>query len=269
MKRKYFYIILCFINLIIPIIDLYNKVETHNTFISSLQNSEKNDNIMFPIYSDFSLWICGINVSKYSAMFFYVLLATIIVFCFIFASEKMKQGLPENINMSKYCLNTYSKVFLLSGFLSAFPLIFNFISMSMFVSSIRPDSVYDIFYGIFSENVFGDIFYKCPLLYLMIFIILVFVFWGIIGCIGYGLAITFKYKSIPLLCEGGVLLIIHYIQYSSKSEKTFSPLSVFCSYKCLYENYKIIFIEIFTLIVLVMLLFFYSSRHNKLVQHDI
>lgn len=265
MKRKYFYIILCVINSIIPIIDLYDKVKDNNTFISSLQNEDINDNIMFPIYSDFSLWICGINVSKYSAIFFYVLLATIIIFCFIFASEKMKQGLSENINMSKYCLNTYSKAFLLSGFLSAFPLILNFIAMSMFVSSIRPDSVYDIFYGIFSDNAFGDIFYRYPLLYLLIFIILVFVFWGIIGCIGYGLAITFKYKPIPLLCECGALLMIHYIQYSSKSEKTFSPLSVFCSYRCLYENYKIIFIEIFILIVLAILLFLYSYRHNKLV----
>lgn len=256
MKRKIYYIILCVINSIIPMIDLYNKVETHNTFISSLQNKEINDNIMFPIYSDFSLWLCGINVSKYSAIFFYVLLATMTIFCFIFASEEMKLGFPENINMSKYCLNTYSKAFLLSVFLSAFPLILNFIVMNMFVSSIHPDSVYDIFY-------------QFPFLYLLIFIILVFVFWGLIGCIGYGLAIIFKYKTILLLCEGGALLMIHYIQHCSESEKTFSPLSVFCSYKCLYDNYKIILIETASLIVLAVLLFLCSFKYNKLVKHDI
>lgn len=266
---KIYYIILCVINSIISIIDLYDKVEIHNTFISSLQNGEINDNIMFPIYSDFSLWLCGINVSKYSAIFFYVLLATTMIFCFIFSYEKMKHGFPKNINMSKYCLRTYSKAFLLSGFLSAFPLILNFIAMSMFVSSIRPDSIYDIFYGIFSDNIFGDIFYQFPFLYLLIFIIIVFAFWGLIGCIGYGLAIIFKYKTIPLLCTGGVLLMIHYIQHRSESEKTFSPLSVFCSYKCLYDNYKIILIETVSLIALAVLLFLYSFKHNKLVKHDI
>ena len=62
---------------------------------------------------------------------------------------------------------------------------------------------------------------------------------------------------------GGTLLIIHYIQYRSKSEKVFSPLSLFCSYKCLYENYTIIFVELIILIGLASFLALYSLRQIK------
>ena len=263
MKKLFFYIILCCVNSIISMIDLYIKVKDSNIFLSSLNHDEKKENILLPIYSSFSLWMCGINAGKYAAVFFYVNLAVIILFCLIF-SKTVKSEISERKTIPKHSSGKYIKAFGLSGLLSVIPLILNFLTISMFVSSIRPDSVYDVFYGIFSDNIFGDVFYRFPFLYLLIFIALVFTFWGAIGCIGYSLTVIIRKKIIPLTFMGGTLLIIHYIQYRSKSEKVFSPLSLFCSYRCLYENYTIICIELIILIGLALFLALYSLRQIKL-----
>lgn len=263
MKKTFFYIILFCVNSIISMIDVYTKVSDNNVFLSYLNSEEVNENIMLPIYSSFSLWICGINASKYAAVFFYVNLAVIILFC-LFFSKTVESEISEHKTIPKHSFDKYIKAFGLSGLLSVIPLILNFLTISMFVSSIRPDSVYDIFYGIFSDNIFGDVFYRFPFLYLLIFIALVFTFWGAIGCIGYSLTVIIRKKIIPLTFMGGTLLIIHYIQYRSKSEKVFSPLSLFCSYRCLYENYTIICIELIILIGLALFIALYSLRQIKL-----
>lgn len=264
MKKMYFYIILYCINSFIPMIDLYNKVKEYNIIISTFNNNKINNNIMLPLYSNFSLWICGLNISKYTNIFFYLNFASIIILCIIFF-EKNKYENSKYITITKYFFISHVKIFLLSGFLSIIPLILNFITMSMFVSSIQPDSVYDIYYGIFSDNYFGDIFYQSQFLYLFIFIVLVFVFWGIIGCIIYSLTTILKNRIIPSICMCIIILIIHYIQYRSKSEKIFSPLSIFCSYRCLYENYIIIFIEL--IILLTILSCLYILKYSKLSLH--
>lgn len=49
----------------------------------------------------------------------------------------------------------------------------------------------------------------------------------------------------------------------------FIVMSMFVSSKCLYDNYKIILIEIASLIVLAVLLLLCSFKHNKLFKHDI
>ena len=263
MKKYYYYIVLCIINAIIPIIDSYNKVRDNRAFLSSLQGKERYDNILFPIYSDFSVWICGINANRYSTLYFYVLLATTLIFGFIFTFKEEYSWIPPNMNRLKYCSKMYSMCFLLTGLLAVFPLLVNFIVLSMFVPSINPDSVYDIYFGIFSDNIFGDIFYRYPLLYLLLFIMIVFVFWGLIGCIEYGLSVVVKYKPIPLLLVGGVLLVINYIQHCFKSDKIFSPLSIFCSYRCLYDNYKMIIVYISILVILVMLLFVNTYKYKS------
>lgn len=264
MKKKGYFIILCIINSVIPMIDLFNKVKEHNIYVLSLENSEKNENVLFSLHSNFSLWFLGIGENKYSSIFFYILLSTTLILCFIFSSENSKQKYPSNTNMSKCYFNTYCKVFFINGFLAVFPLILNFIILSMFVSSIKPDSVYDIFWGIFSDNFFGNIFYNSPFIYLMLFFSLIFAFWGFIGCIEYGLTFIFKNKVISLLLISISLLGIHFIQYHSKSEKIFSPLSIFNSYECLYNNYIIIFTELVFLIIFSGFCFLYPIRKNNL-----
>lgn len=263
MKKKCIYLFLIIINSIIPIIDAYNKIVENNTFISSLSTMETNNNVMFPICSNFFLWMCGINTSKFSHAYYYVALLTTLIACFVFSYNKNSNEMLNN-NISKY-----SKIFLLSGFLVSFPLLFNFILISMFIPSVIPDSVYDIYYGIFSDNSFGDIFYRYPFLYFLLFIVIVFIFWGLIGGISYGLTKLFKCKLIPLLLEITIILILHYIQSRFVSEQIFSPLSIFSSYKCLYDNYKNIFIEILELLVFIGILIVCSLNSNKLVKDKI
>ena len=135
MKKLFFYIILCCVNSIISMIDLYIKVKDSNIFLSSLNHDEKKENILLPIYSSFSLWMCGINAGKYAAVFFYVNLAVIILFCLIF-SKTVKSEISERKTIPKHSSGKYIKAFGLSGLLSVIPLILNFLTISMFVSSL-------------------------------------------------------------------------------------------------------------------------------------
>lgn len=254
--KKIIYILLCVANCIVPIIDLYNKIIAIDTNITF---QEKNNNdFLLSINSSFSVWICGINPNRAISIYFYILLASTLIFCYLFSSEEKKKKITENRGKK-----IYIKAFIMTGGLSAFPITLNLLVISMFAPSLKPDSAYDIFYGVFSDNIFGDFFYRHILLYIFIFELFVFIYWGIIGCIGCCLSNTFKYKIISLLFEGVIILLVHYIQYKTKTNIAFSPLSIFTSYRCLYENYKIILIEIVILLLFIELMIIYSSKHNK------
>nr|MDE7105206.1 hypothetical protein [Ruminococcus sp.] len=169
----------------------------------------------------------------------------------------VKSGkLTSNNISSQHYFNKFVSVFISSGLLIVIPLSMNFIVTSLFVPSVTPDSVYDIYYGIFSNDFGGQLFYTLPYVYILSFILLNFVFYGLFGCIGLYVSIFFKRKIVSIITHAIIIYSIELLKkrFLANLSIEISPISFLCPIKAVSCNYILIITEI-AIMLLVTLVF--------------
>lgn len=257
--NKYF-ICVCIYGTLLSLLHCYQKITAYNSALKSLihynSTSVIQSNPYAPITNVFTVWI-GFDTANTLAKIFFLTfpLAAAIPYCWSYCSDR-KSGYADKaiyeVGKYNYHLNKYIAVFISSGLTIVIPLLVNFLIMLLFVPAICPDSVYDIYYGIFSNNFMAEIFYGMPILYVGIFILLNFVFCGLFGCFGYAVSTIIKSRIIAIISPLSVLLLIEYIKDSivknnPLNNTEFSPLSFLCPAKSFTSNRLIIITEIIVL----------------------
>ena len=159
----------------------------------------------------------------------------------------------------------YLSVFISSGLITAIPLFINFIGISIFIPSVIPDSAYDINYGMFSNNYVGILFYNTPFAYILFYIVLNFIFNGILGNLGLSISTIVKSKTVSILFPSVIVIIAE--KLSNKLYTIFnyeiSPISFLSSKNSMYFNGFVIFIEIITLTILTILFSIIGLRGKR------
>lgn len=187
--NKYF-ICICIFGIIIAILHSYSRVTEYIGISSDLTEFAKNgQNPYSPISSAFTMWIGCDGENKYAKLFYNLFpLLSVFPFCWSYCSD-YKNGYAKKLINSygtyNYHMSKYVAIFVTSGLIMIIPILIDFLIILLFIPAIYPDSVYDIYYGIFSNNFMADIFYSHPFAYVIIFILLDFVYCGLFGCIGY------------------------------------------------------------------------------------
>lgn len=261
-KNKFFYIS-CIIGIILSLICVFEAVKDYSDYAVSLEEVEMiNLNPLVPTLSAYTLWIGGGESNLYSTMMFLMLpLLVSLPYAWSYCSDRKNGYLKKAVNeigSLKYNLSKYVATFISSGLVIAIPLIINLLSVLMFVPAITPDSVYDIYYGVFSYNFLGDVFYTVPILYDLIYILMIFLFCGLIGCLGYSFAVLFKSRILAVISPSALLLLIHYKkQYIGSFDFEISAISFLSSATNLFYNIKTVIIEavilfVFTFIICVL-----------------
>ncbi len=152
-------------------------------------------------------------------------------------------------------MSKYIAVFISSGLTITVPLLLDFLIILLFVPAIFPDSVYDIYYGIFSNNFMADIFYGQPFVYVLIFLLLCFVFCGLFGCLGYSISTLIKSKIIAIVVPTVLMILVEFVKNLIMKNDSiynieFSPLSFLCPAKSYTTNWIIIISEIVVLFLI-------------------
>lgn len=152
-------------------------------------------------------------------------------------------------------MSKYIAVFISSGLTITIPLLLDFLIILLFVPAIYPDSVYDIYYGIFSNNFMADIFYGQPFVYVMMFLLLCFVFCGLFGCLGYSISTLIKSKIVAIVVPTVLMILVEFVKNLIMKNDLiynieFSPLLSLCPAKSYTTNWSIIISEIVVLFLI-------------------
>ena len=184
----------------------YNDIYTM-IMDSMAQGKDYIINPCFPIYSVYNLWIGNDGESQYAIILFWgmPLLSYISLGCMCNiknTNEFLYLSNPRNY------LSNYAKVFIWSGSMIGIPLLVNFLGMTLFIPSFTPDSIYDIYYRIFSNDFLSNCFYCKPLLYVIFFIVLDFVFYGLFGAVCLTLRTFSKLRILPFISPVLIMTVI-------------------------------------------------------------
>ena len=250
----------CIFGIVIIFLHSYSIVVEYNSVIPTIENSvRKGINPLAPTISVFTSWIGWNSENKYSKLFFYSMPFISVIPYFWSYCDDINKGKVNVIIKKKerlnYHLTKYFATFVSSGLIIAIPLLLDFLILLLFIPAIFPDSVYDIYYGIFSNNFMANTFYTNPLLYIFVFLVLNFIYCGLFGCIGYSVSTVIKNKVISLITPFTFILLTEFIKNRVISDiatqrNNFSPLTFLCPAKSINTNWIIIIVEIIALFII-------------------
>jgi len=168
-----------------------------------------------PLESLFNHWIGSEAISAGSVNFFFIFPILIAIpYGWSYCLEKQK-GYIRNVVLRsgkpRYYFSKYVAMFVSGGLAMVIPLLLNFIITAMFVPAVYPDPSYITGYGIFTASILSKAFYTNPFLYVFLYLLVDFVFCGLITCLCFALATFIKNRVVVVLMPFFILLAFRYI----------------------------------------------------------
>ncbi len=230
---------------LVKTVRLYSDYRAHISFEEVLSQ-----NTLAPTFSAYTMWIGGprLENDKTSKLFFWViLLATSIPYAWSYCSEVKKARSNKKTPSCgfSYMFSKYLAVFISSGLIAAIPLIINLLGIMLFVPITSPDPVYDIYFREFSSSILGNLYYVHPIFYECIYVAVIFIFCGALGCLGYAVSSVVRSRIIAVSTAPALLMAIYFAKEKLPVKYgILSPLDFMNVADVMFRNYKILFIEI-------------------------
>jgi ABC-type transport system involved in multi-copper enzyme maturation permease subunit len=159
-------------------------------------------NKMLNPHNVFSKWMGGESYSLQSYLFFLIapILATL-PFADTFFTDR-KSGYIKNIytrvSKRRYLMSKYLAVFLCGGLAVVLPLVVNLGVTAVILPSHLPEIVTSV-YTIDATAVLGDLFITQPYLYILIYLLLDFVFYGLLATVALDISFVVENRFVVLL----------------------------------------------------------------------
>lgn len=175
-------------------------------------------NPLMPMETLFNHWIGGEVNSPGSADYFFLFpLLISIPYGWSYCAEKHR-GYVKNMviraGRTRYYLSKYIALFLSGGLAMVIPLLLNFLFTAMFVPAVMPNPSYITAYGVGASSFMSMIFYSRPFLYVFLYLLVDFVFGGLIACLCFALSAFVKNRIVVTLLPFFILLGFNYLCYS-------------------------------------------------------
>lgn len=186
------------------------------------ENGQPLQTLFLPATSLYCKWLGG-DAGQFTtaAFYFLVYLVCTVPFSWSLVSEK-QSGYDAHMVLSAgkgpYYLSKYIASFLSGGFVVAVPLAVNFILSACFVPAFRPEPYADLYYGVGSPYLWGDLFVTAPLLYVALYILLAGIMAGWWATLGVSLALIVQNRFVVMICP-------YYRMYSDNDLRSFAPLA--------------------------------------------
>jgi ABC-type transport system involved in multi-copper enzyme maturation permease subunit len=163
----------------------------------------------------FNNWVGGEGFSLGSSIFFYIFpLMLAIPYGWSYCSE-LKSGYIKNMvirtKRMPYFLSKYIAVFVASGLVVIIPMVANIMLTACYLPAITPNSQWTIYTGVGPNSLMSQLYYTVPFLYLFIYLLIDFVFCGLIGCLSFAVTHLIKNRVVVVLFPFAVLLLWQYL----------------------------------------------------------
>jgi len=219
LKNKFFFIAVL-IGCIITIQNVWYFVNMYNNELKFISDYFKSSGIDLSGYSystgnsPFVAWVGTEAQSKSSTVLYFILpLLIAIPYGWSYCSER-KSGYEKNIIIRSgkinYYLSKYIAIFVSGGLTIVITLLFNFLTLSLFLPLRKPYVGDDIYTGVFPYHIFCSVFYTHPYIYVFFKLLLAFVFCGLIACISYSASLLTKNKVIVTIVPFLFSLVLMY-----------------------------------------------------------
>ena len=109
----------------------------------------------------------------------------------------------------QYFLAKYIATFLSGGLIMFIPLVFNFILTACFIPAVTPSILYST-YGIEFGSMWSELFYTNPLIFVLLYLVLDFIFAGLFATFGLACSFFTKYSFVSVIVPYLIILLIHY-----------------------------------------------------------
>lgn len=243
--------------IILTVLSIINAASNINEY-NMLKKGILTDEIMsynpgIPIMTTFNMWLGTRKSNNITDLFFVLALAfSILPYTWSHRYEIRRKKTDAELGIKQY-YNKLIAVFITSGAIIAIPMIINFISVSLFIPSRKPDSIYDIYYGIFSSDLMGNYFYSSPMLYIFVYVLICFALCGAIGGMTYALSTIIENWILASAVPVAFILLFRFND-SAKAlfETEISPINLLNSAPEAFIKFKYIAIEfVFMLAIII------------------
>ena len=271
LRNKFFYLSLivgCAITFLAFLYDL-------NIYRIDLSNTQgEGINPMYAAASLFNLWIGGEPFSLGSTIYFFIFpLLVTIPYGWSYCEEKnngYNRVMTVNAGSRNYLFAKYIAAFWSGALAMVVPLLFNFFISSLFFPAVLPEPIYCTTNGIFYYSLMSTIYYSMPLLYVFVYLLIDFIFGGLIACMSFAIACFVKYRIIAVILPFFLLLGFHYIRqflYISPEirYKEISPLYFLRPVQVVYRaSWIVILIEMIVLLLATAFLVLIRERKHEI-----
>lgn len=135
-------------------------------------------------FSAFEKWLCGSDDSVFPALYYFVVPILIALPNAGSCKLDFMTGYVRNVlirtSRKDYFVAKYIVTFLMGGFIAIFPMVFNFLLTASVLPALLPQASIG-YYPIFSYHMLSDVYYTYPYLYLLVYLVINFVFFGFLA----------------------------------------------------------------------------------------
>lgn len=162
----------------------------------------------------YNSWLGGESSSLGETLFFTLLpLLAILPYGWSFCHER-NQGYLKYIavrcNKRKYFLAKYIASFLSGGVVIIIPLVFSFIVTACFIPAYCPQIIYAPYYSVVHGSLWSEIFFNDPLIFVVLYLIIDFIFGGFFATFGYAAGLFIKNRFAAMIVPYLLVMGLHY-----------------------------------------------------------
>lgn len=200
--------------------------------------------VLYPL-SLFEKWIGGEKSSVYSMLYF---MLTPLIAAIPYGGsfqEDVRTGYIKNIctrGRKKDYLKAKYIVTFSTGLISVIPLLLNFLITAMILPAVLPQASTG-FYSVGAASMLGELFYTQPYLYLLFWLVLDIVFYGLIATISLVVVFFSEYVYVAILAPFLACMILFGISLISPQVSAAAPFNLLHSGQVYPVNPAIIVIE--------------------------
>lgn len=199
-----------------------------------MQNYEDEINPGFPAYLLINHWIGGERWSLGSSIYFFIFpLLVAIPYGWSYCLEKQTGYLRNMVvraGRTPYYLSKYLAVFVSGGLTMVIPMLLSVLLTAMVFPAVAPNVLYDTNYGVSRGDILSMFYYAQPFLYILFYLLIDFVFCGLIACMAFAAASWVKYRAIVMILPFFCFLVLDYAKtplfYTNPTQNRYHELSL-------------------------------------------
>lgn len=246
------------------------SIENYMTLREELGQIQGNP--MLQAFGLYNMWIGG-ECNSVGFVLFYSLLPILATLPYGWGhSMDRKVGYDKMLMIRTgrlpYFLSKYTAAFVSGGLAIVLPLLMNFIGTACFIPAVKPSILYDIYYPIHCGSLWSELFFSKPLLFVLCYLILDFLFAGLFACVGITISFFSEKLLTSVLMPYLLVLVLHYARtlMYGRVYKEISPLN-FLHALCI-ENIvdgKIVFAEGAVIFIAIMVCLWWKGKKYEAI----
>ena len=206
-------LMLCALMSTVYSIDSYQNIRI-NGFPHYFENGKMTVNEYYATWNCYQKWIGSELVSLASTLFFTLLpVCAVLPYASAFHQERkvgyLRVMLPQCGKKSYFLAKTMA-VFLTGAAVVILPLVVNFLAVSAFIPATAPQVNYNFYNYVLFGDLWADLFFNQPLLYVALYILLDSLFGGLLGLFAFALSFLIRNRVVILVLPLLFLLGLDY-----------------------------------------------------------